>query len=45
MERAWKHLELLPDTSLSRLDAWVQTSQSIDGPEGWPGERGGLFPI
>ncbi len=45
MERAWKHLEHLPDTSLSHSDAGVQTSQSRDGPEGWLGETGELFPI
>lgn len=45
MERAWKHLEPLPDTSLSRSDAWVQTSQSRDGPGVWLGETSWLFPI
>jgi len=39
MARAWKHLELLPGTPLSRSDAWVKTSQSRDGPEGWLGDR------
>ena len=43
MERAWKHLELLPDTSLSRSDAWMQTSQSRDGPEGWLGHKHLVF--
>lgn len=43
MERAWKHLELLPDTYLFRSDAWMQTSQSRDGPEEWLGHRH-LFP-
>jgi hypothetical protein len=39
MERAWKHLERLPDTPQSRSDAWVKTSQSRDGPEGCLSDR------